>query len=323
MILYNESVEKVLKPQRSQSKSTESTEFFLCVLCGKVFYMKLGVMNHPAENIFSEIKWAAENGFDFLDLTLEPPLAYLDPVRNGVPYQGRTGSSDPVVPVERSKDRSLLNPKEIKDELAKFKLGVVGHTAYYLPIGSPIEAIRDASVNEIIRCMEFDKQVGVQKVNIHPDFNQPHFFSQKEKIGFNIYSLSKIVDAAKKIGVSIMVENSNSCTHELNEFFIAIPELKFHFDLGHANLKPGERDFEKMLIKFSERLVHVHFSDNKGGYNDLHIPLGTGTVEWKEAISVLKKIGYDGTITLEIFSHDRDYLLLTKEKVKKYWLEAL
>lgn len=255
--------------------------------------MKLGIMNHPAENIFVEIKWAAENGFDFLDLTLEPPSAYID----------------------------KLNPKEIKDALAKFKLGVVGHTAYYFPIGSPIQTLRDASVVEIIRCLEFFKQVGVQKVNIHPDFNQPHFFSQEEKIKFNIYSLSKIVDAAKKMGIAIMIENLNSRTYELNEFFMAIPDLKFHFDLGHANLKPGECDFEKMLKKFSERLVHVHFSDNKGGYNDLHIPLGTGSVEWKEAIATLKEIDYNGTLTLEVFSPDRDYLVLSKEKVKNYWLD--
>ena len=167
--------------------------------------------------------------------------------------------------------------------------------------------------------MSFFKEVGAQKVNIHPDFKQPHFFKQKEKIDFNIYSLSKIVDAAKKIGVSVMVENCNSCIYELNETFIGVPDLKFHFDLGHANLKPGECDFEKILTKFQDRLVHVHLSDNKGGYNDLHIPLGTGTVKWEKAMSFLKDIGYDSTITLEIFSRDKDYLLLTKEKVKKHW----
>lgn len=255
--------------------------------------MKLGVMNHPAENIFSEIKWAKENGFDFLDFALEPPLSYID----------------------------KLNPREIKDELVKFKLGIIGHTAYYFPIGSPIQALRDASIVEIIRCAEFFKQVGGKNLNVHPDFNQPGFFSQEEKINFNIYSLSKITSAAKEIGISIMVENMNSCTYELNEIFMVVPDLKFHFDLGHANLKPGECDFEKILRRFAERLVHVHFSDNKGGYSDLHIPLGTGTVEWKEAVSVLKEMGYNGTITLEVFSHDRDYLILTKNKIKNYWLD--
>ncbi|MEW6557820.1 MAG: TIM barrel protein, partial [Elusimicrobiota bacterium] len=68
-----------------------------------------------------------------------------------------------------------------------------------------------------------------------------------------------------------------------------------------------------------DRLIHVHLSDNKGGYNDLHIPLGTGNVNWEDAVGLLKRIGYNNTITLEVFSRDRDYLLLTKQKVQKLW----
>ena len=37
--------------------------------------MKIGAMNHPAQNPVKEIKWFGQNGFDFVDLTLEPPAA--------------------------------------------------------------------------------------------------------------------------------------------------------------------------------------------------------------------------------------------------------
>lgn len=252
--------------------------------------MKLGMMNFPAANIFDEIEWASKKGFDFLDLSLEPPAAYID----------------------------RLNPDEIKSATGKLGLCVVGHTAYYFPIGSPIKALRETSVKEIIKCLGFFKKVGVEKVNIHPDFNQPNFFPSEERLGFNIRSLTEIVSAAKKIGITVMLENMNSSIAEFNELFSAVPDLKFHFDSGHANLLPGERDAEKILLQFSDRLVHVHLSDNKGGYNDLHIPLGTGTADWQGTISILKKIGYNDTITLEIFSQDRDYLLLTKQKVQKF-----
>jgi sugar phosphate isomerase/epimerase len=36
----------------------------------------------------------------------------------------------------------------------------------------------------------------------------------------------------------------------------------------------------------------------------------------------LKEAHYDETITLEVFSRDRDYLKISKEKIKRMW-EAL
>lgn len=37
--------------------------------------MLIGTMNHPARNVMDEARWIADMGFDFIDLTLEPPLA--------------------------------------------------------------------------------------------------------------------------------------------------------------------------------------------------------------------------------------------------------
>jgi hypothetical protein len=32
-------------------------------------------MNHPSRNAVKEIDWIGQHGFDFVDLTLEPPAA--------------------------------------------------------------------------------------------------------------------------------------------------------------------------------------------------------------------------------------------------------
>ena len=37
--------------------------------------MLIGTMNHPGRDLFGEIEWMADAGFDFIDLTLEPPFA--------------------------------------------------------------------------------------------------------------------------------------------------------------------------------------------------------------------------------------------------------
>ena len=43
-----------------------------------------------------------------------------------------------------------------------------------------------------------------------------------------------------------------------------------------------------LLEAFGDRLAHVHLSDNRGGAEDLHLPLGAGTIDWGWAASQLR-----------------------------------
>jgi sugar phosphate isomerase/epimerase len=50
------------------------------------------------------------------------------------------------------------------------------------------------------------------------------------------------------------------------------------------------------------------------------MPIGCGEIDWKKVLRTLKGY-YDGTITLEIFCADRDYVLLSKRKLSQLWKE--
>jgi sugar phosphate isomerase/epimerase len=67
----------------------------------------------------------------------------------------------------------------------------------------------------------------------------------------------------------------------------------------------------------------VHLHDNKGGHADLHMPLGTGTVDVSAAVRELQACDYDGTITLEVFTPDRRHLIYSRDLLRKLWDEAL
>ncbi len=63
-------------------------------------------------------------------------------------------------------------------------------------------------------------------------------------------------------------------------------------------------------------------SDNRAGSADLHLPLGAGLIPWNKIVTELKKYQYDGTITLEVFSRDRRYLLASRDKLLELWNSA-
>jgi sugar phosphate isomerase/epimerase len=257
--------------------------------------VQIGAMNHPARDVLQEIEWFASLDFSFLDLTLEPPKAA----------------------------SWMVDPLAIRKALQRHGLGVVGHTAFYLPIASGIEEIRLAALTELRRCVQVFAGIGARWMNIHPDRHAPmhdrQFFIRR-----NLETLAELLPFAVENGVGLMVENlpgDFNNVHDLGELLEALPQLGLHLDIGHANLLVSTSTVGELLAAYGDRLRHVHLHDNKGGAADLHLPLGTGTVDLRDAVRQLQAIGYDGTITLEVFTPDPHHLAYSRELLQRVWNE--
>jgi len=256
----------------------------------------IGAMNHPRERVTEEIRWMAEMGLQFLDLTLEPPAAA----------------------VER------VDAREVRAALADHGMDVVGHTAYYLPFGSPFASLRRAALDELKRCIEAFGAVGAKWMNVHPDRYAPmhdrSFFVERDIEGF-----AELIEFGKGHGVGVMAENiPGDFNHvwELAQLLDPLPELGLHLDIGHCNLHVHQNTCPELVERFgAERLKHVHLHDNKGGVADLHLPLGAGTMDWRSHVRTLKAAGYDGTITLEVFTPDRRHLAYSRDVLRGAWEE--
>lgn len=258
--------------------------------------MQIGAMNHPGRPVLEEIEWIAAMNLDFIDLTLEPPLA---------------GVWD-------------FDAASVREALEKRELRVIGHTAYYLPLASPFESLRRAAVEEAQRCIEAFAAVGASWMNLHPDRHAP-FHDAETVVQRNLKSVRELLPVARDAGVGLMLENlpgDLSTVAELTKFLEPIPELGLHLDIGHANLGVPRNTTEEILSAFSARLRHVHLHDNRGGSADLHLPLGTGTLDVARMVKALKASGYDGFITLEVFASDRAYLAHSRDVLRRLWDES-
>src|SRR6185503_9457053 len=79
---------------------------------------------------------------------------------------------------------------------------------------------------------------------------------------------------------------------------------------------------DEILRAYGARMRHLHLHDNKGGAHDLHLPLGAGTIDVAHQIQSVRATGYDGTITLEVFSEDKHYLAYSRDLLRKIWEQA-
>jgi sugar phosphate isomerase/epimerase len=254
-------------------------------------------MNFPGRSLVKEINRISEDGFDFVDLTLEPPAVWTP------------------------------DGAAVRKLLSDLGLGAVGHTAWYLPIASPFAELRVVARDLYARALDVFSDAGVDLVNVHPDGRVP-LHSKDQVRSINAAAIAELTELAEERGIRLMVENLDryfSGVEDLEAIFDRAPQAGFHLDVGHANLRLGLGEAnrtEALLGAFKDRLAHVHVSDNRGGTEDLHLPLGAGTIDWRAAIRVLQNAGWDGTVTLEVFSREREHLRTSRRLWLEWWSRA-
>jgi sugar phosphate isomerase/epimerase len=254
-------------------------------------------MNFPGRSVMKEIHRISEDGFDFVDLTLEPPGTWLPDGKEAGRLMGDLG------------------------------LRAVGHTAWHLPIASAFPELRSQARDLYRRGLDCFADAGVELVNVHPDQRVP-MHSKDHVRTMNAEAIGLLAQDAAQRGITLMVENLDrifATTEDLAPILEHTPELRFHLDIGHANLRLGLGEANRtrfLLDAFGDRLAHVHISDNRGGEGDLHLPLGAGTIDWKASIRALKDASYDGTVTLEVFSREREYLRMSRRLWLQWWSGA-
>ncbi len=260
--------------------------------------MQIGAMNHPARDPLEEINWIGHHGFDFVDFTFEPPAT--------APTQVDTAA--------------------IRSALAHHQLHVVAHTAYYLPVASPFASIREACLSELRQALQASRQIGAEVMNMHFD-KPPSFFSEEQTIDWHEEVMQPLCDDARRFGMTVVVEHipfgGSNQLEMIRSLLKRVPLLQFHLDSGHAKLERSYDRWDEYLDQLGERLRHVHLSENDGTA-DQHLPLGSAprsTTSWRRHIRKLKECGYDGTITLEVFSPHKQHLLTSRDLLKSWWYD--
>lgn len=254
--------------------------------------MKIGMMNNPSKPVSDQAAFCGRASFDFLDLTIEGPHA------------------------------AEIDVDALKPVLDTYGLSVVGHTDPCLPYSYPIRPVREACLQELDRCARIFSALGAGIMNIHPCYYSPPGM-RKDLVDLNIQALKPVVEMAAGYGLTVVFENYTAPFDRVSTFrklLSEVPGLKIHLDIGHTNF--GTDGHEAFCKELGEHILHIHFSDNRSR-NDDHIPLGVGTVDWKHAVDTLKSIGYDATITLEIFCNDPEmqgiYLDVSRKRVLDLW----
>jgi sugar phosphate isomerase/epimerase len=167
----------------------------------------------------------------------------------------------------------------------------------------PGEAGKNA-VKYLADSVDFAVKVGAKIIIIVPSpvgrTAQPAGKTIEELRSSSVKNIREAADYAQKQGVKFAIEAINRYeTYFINTLEkayslvkeIGHPGVGVMADLFHMSIE--ESSFTESLMMIADKLLHVHIADNT------REPAGLGHTDFKEILRVLKKIGYNGSLTME------------------------
>lgn len=264
--------------------------------------MLFGAMNFPIRDLGEEIREISSLGFDYLELAMDPPCCDADALRGRAPH--------------------------LRQLLSENGLGLVCHLPAFVSTADLTRRIREASLEENMEGLEMAAALHAEIVVLHPAFLMGLGLLVKELSQRHaMEALSSVMEKARALGLTVALENmfprsgSMISAQDFSPVMEMFPDLGITLDTGHANIKGGTKRAVEFIRAYPARIWHLHASDNWGRRDD-HLPLGAGTVDFRSLVAELKTIGYDGRVTFEVFSPDRDYLRISREKFLRLWNET-
>lgn len=228
--------------------------------------MKIGGRAHSLK----DVEYIGKIGLDFAEISL------LDPV----------------------KDRLNMPPwKTLQD---KYQLDYLAHG---VKEGNPWELNNLQKIFSPIMkgLIDLAHELSIGLITIH--FWLDHRFIQSETILGKIEILKRLVDYADTKRVIICLENMSEWGDDFAWVFQTVPGLRLTLDVGHGELLSPINTSYELITRYTARLCHVHIHDNNGGdrvEDDLHLPLGQGSIDFYSILKLLQTSGYDRTLTMEV-----------------------
>ncbi len=194
----------------------------------------------------------------------------------------------------------------IKEKLNQYKLLV---HSYHCGFGEEFDLTdgdnRVKVLENIREEMEFAAEFGSVGIVIHPSGVERKFASARNNFKG---SLDKIAEYSEEYDIEVWFESlpeTFSYGYNLKELREDISNFGYSrfgicFDTGHANINKTQPSVDEQIIEADGLIRFVHVHDNNGQEDEHKLPF-MGTINWDKVIRALVKVGYTGSLCLEVF----------------------
>lgn len=200
-------------------------------------------------------------------------------------------------------DKVKLN--EIIDRYLKlgFPKNSTMHGAFYdLAIFSRDKKIREISCYRMEQCMDIAKRLGIKGVVFHTNYNSKLSGEAyiKSFINSSVEYLKYLLEKYPDINIYLenMFDETPDVLKGISEGLKEYDNYGVCLDYAHASVYGSSINIDDWIKDLIVYIKHLHINDNDLE-KDLHLPVGSGKIDWKEFSKYYEKYFKDISILIE------------------------
>jgi xylose isomerase len=258
------------------------------------------------------------------ELTLEEKLSGF----SGIPHlEGVEISQDEVDGLTAEAVLGLFNRYKLR--ITAIGLDLTSDPVWrYGAITSADADIRQNAVAKIKRTIDFTAAAGCGLVNVwlgQDGFDYPFQADYGDQWRFAVESLRACADHNPRMRLAVEPKPreprnrsfiDTTTTGLLLVRDVDRPNAGVTVDVGHV-LQEGKNMAQSVMVAHGQgKLFNLHINDNYGAWDDDMVVGSVHTVEFLELFYYLKKIGYDGFCSIDIFPYREESMQAVSESVQ-------
>lgn len=122
-----------------------------------------------------------------------------------------------------------------------------------------------------------------------------------------VEALKPLAEHAHRLGVMLLIEPEPELLVETTDQYLEIadrvnaPSVGLNFDIGHAYCV--SEDLPRAIERMAGSIRHYHFEDIAATRVHHHLTPGAGAIDFAKVVDAIKKTGYDGWVTVELYPY--------------------
>lgn len=174
----------------------------------------------------------------------------------------------------------------------------------------PERQYRQVRIDHTRRALSLCAELGAPHITTEPGGPLAPGQSRQEAIDEFVEVLKPLADHAHSRGVLLLIEPEPGLLLETSDQYLEVaerlnaPSIGLNYDVGHAFCV--SEDIPRAIAKLAPHIRHYHFEDIAATRVHHHLVPGTGAIDFSEVIAAIRKTGYDGWLTVELYPFQDD-----------------
>ena len=164
---------------------------------------------------------------------------------------------------------------------------------------------RQVRIDHTMRTLTLAKELGAKCITTEPG-GPLEGRKWGDCLKLFVEMLKPVVEHAEKEGVMLLVEPEPDLLIETADQYLEFttrirsPMLGLNFDIGHFYCVKDEP--APTVHKLKDHIRHVHLEDIAATRVHHHLIPGEGVIDFGSTLKALKEVGYDGWVTVELYT---------------------